>query len=412
MHYLSFLPLQNRLFKPQNTRQLPAYSLTLLTLSLLCFTLVACDSNKATTATTPTTSTTQNDTQKVAVVNPSLVVETVQPQDAVWSKTLAASGDITAWEVASAGPEEMGLTIRNVLVREGDWVKKNQILATFSNTSVRAQAAQAKAGLAEAQAAAADAKANAQRMKKLVETGFMSPVQYNGYQTAAETAQARVAAAQAMVKQQNIRLNNTTLRAPVSGLIAGSNAVAGALTTAGQSLFTIIRDGRLEWRAQVTAEQLAQITPGMQANVTLPGDTSTTGTVRTSSPTINARTRNATVYVDLPADSAAKMGMFASGSFSASNTKVLTLPQSAIVFRDGFSNVVEVLDDNTVQMLRIENMGQQADSVAVSGVKRNSRYVLRGGAFLNNGDTVRVVERNEQLDSQPAPTTTPPIASE
>lgn len=377
--------LQKHPMNPQNRGRLIKRHLTTLASLVLGLALVACDSGKTSAPTA------ENNEQKTPAVNPSLVVEIAQPKDEVWSKTLAASGDITAWEVASAGPEEMGLTIKKVMVREGDWVKKNQILASFSNTSVRAQAAQAKAGLAEAKAAAADAKANAKRMKKLVETGFMSPVQYNGYQTAADTAQARVEAAQAMVKQQNIRLNNTTLRAPVAGLIANSSAVAGALTTAGQSLFTIIRDGRLEWRAQVTAEQLAQITPGMQARIALPGDASTTGTVRTSSPTINARTRNATVYVDLPAKSAAKMGMFASGDFSASSTEVLTLPQSAIVFRDGFSNVVEVLDNNTIQMIRIENIGQQADSVAVSGVKRNGRYVLRGGAFLNNGDTVRVV---------------------
>lgn len=340
--------------------------------------------------------------------NPSLAVEVTQPQTAVWPQTLPASGDIAAWELASAGPESMGLTIRKVLVREGDYVQKNQVLATFSNAAIRAQSAQAQAGLAEARAAAADAKANAIRMKKLVDSGFMSTVQYNQYQTAAETAQARVEAAQAVVRQQRVRLNNTTLRAPVAGIVAHSSAVAGTLTTAGQSLFTIIRDGRLEWRAQVTAEQLAQITPGMKASVTLPGNITTTATVRTSSPAVDARTRNATIYADLPTDSPARMGMFASGLFTGEPTSVITLPQTAIVFRDGFSHVVQVQEDSTVRVVRISTGGQQGNAVAVSdGIHADGRYVLRGGAFLNNGDTVRIIDNSSQQDREPEAATTP-----
>lgn len=361
---------------------LPAVAATALLLSLS-----GCD-----TASRPDAATAEQATEKSPSANPSLAVEITQPQPAVWSKTIPASGDIAAWETASAGPESMGLTIRRVLVREGDYVKKGQVLATFSGTTIRAQAAQAQAGLEEARAAAADARANAVRMKKLVETGFMSTVQYNQYQTAAETAQARVAAAQAVVQQQRIRLGHTTLRAPVAGTISHSGAVAGTLTSAGQNLFTIIRDGRLEWRAQVTAEQLTQINPGTKVAITLPGNVHTTGTVRTTSPTVDARTRNATVYVDLPSDSPARMGMFASGSFATESVDVLTLPQTAIVFRDGFSHLVEVQQDNTVRIIRIETGGQQDAAVSVSGdVRADARYVLRGGAFLNNGDTVRVI---------------------
>lgn len=345
--------------------------------------LVGCNDNA---------SETQTPAEAVAP-KPSMTVESVTPSSHMWKRSMSASGDITAWELASAGPEEMGMTIDRVLVREGEYVKKGQVLARFSATTIHAQAAQAKAGLAEAKAAAADAQANAKRMKKLVDSGFMSAVQYNQYQTAAETAQARVAAAQAVVRQQNIRLKNSTLRAPVSGVIAQSNAIAGALTSAGQSLFTIIRNNRLEWRAQVTAAELSQLVKGTEANITLPDGTQVTGTVRQTGAMVDPRTRNATVYVDLPTDSAAKMGMYASGAFILGERQVLTLPQTAIVFRDGFSNVVLIQDDNSVRIKRVETSGNEGDLVAISsGIEPNQRYVRQGGAFLNTGDYVRITD--------------------
>ena len=363
------------------------------------------------TATTSDTKSKDGTAQSAAAVKPALTVSTVAPQTRKLPISIAANGNINAWQEASIGAEVNGLRLTQVLVNVGDVVKKGQLLATFTGESVQADVAQAKAALLEAQAHALDAAGNAERARTLQNTGALSTQQINQFITAEKTAAARVEAAQAMLNAQNVRAQNTQVRAADNGIISARNATVGAVVGAGTELFRMIRGGRLEWRAEVTASELSRIKTGQPAKVTAADGSVVNGKVRVVAPSIDAQSRTALVYVDLPVHPSIKAGMYAKGVFTLGEANVLTLPQQAFVLRDGFTYAMRVEPNSKVTQVKLETGRRAEDLVEVrSGAKATDRFVSSGAAFLADGDTVKVVDMPQTAPAAPAPSTTPSTA--
>jgi RND family efflux transporter MFP subunit len=337
------------------------------------------------------------DDRKAAPANrPALAVTTARPASARLPLRLAANGNVAAWQEAVIGSESNGLRLQEVRVNVGDIVKKDQVLAVFDAATVNADLAQARAALQEAEANAAAAAADAQRARSLQSSGALSEQQITQYVTAGRTAQARVAAAKAALAQQQLRLKYTQVVAPDSGIISARNATVGAVAGVGTELFRMIRQGRLEWRAEVTAAELPRVRPGAKATVKAASGASVAGTVRTVAPTVDAQTRIALVYVDLPpmlkADAPFKAGMFASGQFDLGESAALTVPQQAIAVRDGFPYVFRLNPDSRVSQVKVSTGRRIGERVEVlSGIAPDALVVVSGAGFLNDGDLVRNV---------------------
>ncbi len=280
----------------------------------------------------------------------------------------------------------------------GDRVRRGQPLARFTADTVRADLAQAEASLAEAEANAADAANNAAKARTLRETGAMADSQINQYLTAEKTAQARVGVARAALQTQQVRLGQATVDAPDDGVISARSATVGAVVGNGTELFRLIRKGRLEWRAEVTSSELGRITPGTTAIVIAASGARLEGRVRTIGPTVDPQNRIALVYVDVtplpgPASGSARAGMFARGDFDLGAVPTLTVPQSAVVVREGFSYVFRVNPDHRVSQVKVQIGRIAGDRLQVlSGLTTDARIVASGGSFLNEGDLVRVAE--------------------
>lgn len=321
-----------------------------------------------------------------------LSVSTVQPQRGQLPLAITANGSIAAWQEAIVGAESNGWRLAEVRVNVGDVVKKGQVLATFQAELAQADLAQIRASVAEAEATLAEAAANAERARGLQATGALSAQQINQYVTAERTAAARLEAQRAAARVQQLRLAQTQVLAPDNGVISARSATVGAVVPAGQELFRLIRQGRLEWRAEVAATDLAAIKPGLPVRLSPAGASPIAGKVRMVAPTVEASTRNGIVYVDLPSPGAAKAGMFARGEFEVGQSAALTLPQSAVLLRDGFAWVFVVGPDSKVTQAKVRTGRRVGDRIEVlDGLQPAARVVASGGGFLADGDTVRVV---------------------
>jgi len=328
-----------------------------------------------------------------APAKPALTVTIAHAQSTTLPLTLSANGNIAAWQEASIGTEANGLRLADVKVNVGDEVKRGQVLATFAPAMVQADMAQTRAGVAEAEAALAEAAANAQRARELKASGALSAQAINQYLTAERTAQARLEALRAAADTQRLRLRQTSVAAPDDGVISARSATVGAVLPAGQELFRMIRQGRLEWRAEVPATELARVQPGMPARVVAAGGAPIEGTVRIVAPMVEPQTRNGIVYVDLKPSAQAKAGMFARGEFELGAGHGLTLPQSAVLLRDGFHYVLVVGPDSKVSEVKVAVGRRAGDRIEITGgLDAKARVVASGGSFLGDGDTVRVVD--------------------
>ena len=327
---------------------------------------------------------------------PALTVTTARPQATVMPLTLEANGNVAAWQEAAIGSELAGQRLAEVRVNVGDMVRKGQVLAVFATETVQADVAQARAALAEARAASAEAAANAARARSLSASGALSAQQIAQYTTLEATGAARLAAARAALEVQELRLRHTGVVAPDDGVISARSATVGSVAGAGTELFRMIRKGRLEWRAEVTAADLARIRPGTTALVRSAACSELRGRVRMIAPTIDPQTRSALVYVDLPPtlrmDAPFRAGMFASGRFLLGESTALALPQQAVVVRDGFSYVFRLGADQRVRQSRVvtgRRIGERIE--IVSGLPADADVVVAGAGFLNDGDLVRNV---------------------
>lgn len=343
------------------------------------------------------------DKPAAAPARPALTVTSAQPLQADLPIRLGANGNIAAWQEAIIGSEVNGLRLAEIRASVGDQVSAGQILAVFAPEAVQADVAAARAALAEAEANAADASANAARARSLQSSGALSSQQINQYLTGEQTAMARVDSAKANLAAQQLRLRHTELRAPDDGVISARTATVGAVVGAGTELFRMIRQGRLEWRAEVTANELASIKPGNTALVTTANGSQLKGVVRMIAPTVDPQTRSALVYVDLPKDDkmlAAKAGMFARGEFELGASSALTVPQQSVVVRDGFSYVFRLNPDSRVTQLKVRTGRRLGERVEIlDALAPSAQVVVSGAGFLNDGDLVKNVAA--------APTVTP-----
>jgi RND family efflux transporter MFP subunit len=163
----------------------------------------------------------------------------------------------------------------------------------------------------------------------------------------------------------------------------------------GQELFRLILRGRLEWRAEVTASELARIRPGQAVTMILPSGAKASGRVRVVAPSVDTQTRNGVVYVDVLGVGEARAGMFARGEIlagEAGSAKAQTLPQSAVLLRDGFSWVFKLGADRKVQQTKVATGRRVGDRVEIlSGLASADRVVESGVGFLADGDLVEVL---------------------
>ncbi|MEC5215187.1 RND family efflux transporter MFP subunit [Actimicrobium sp. GrIS 1.19] len=334
--------------------------------------------------------------KKATAPKPALTVTTTRPSQVSLPIALAANGNITAWQEAIIGSESNGLRLSDVKVNVGDSVSAGQILARFADEATAADVAQARAALAEAVANAADASANAVRARTVQDSGALSAQQVNQYLTTEQTAKAKVASARAALDVQLLHQKHTQVVAPDSGIISARSATVGAVVPAGTELFRMIRQGRLEWRAEVISGELSRLAVGMPVSVVAANGNTLKGRVRMIAPTVDLQTRTALVYVDLLAppgkQAAAKAGMFARGEFELGKSSALTVPQQAVVVRDGFSYVFRLNADSRVSQVKVQPGRRMTDRVEIlQGLTVDTPVVVNGAGFLNDGDLVKNV---------------------
>jgi RND family efflux transporter MFP subunit len=343
---------------------------------------------------------------------PALTVTAIQVGSGQMTTRLTANGSIAAWQEASIGSESNGLRIEEIYVNVGDVVKRGQRLANFASESVQADVAQAKAALAEAEATASEAVTNADRARGLQASGAISKQQIGQYLTAETTAKARVNASKAALDVQQLRMKYTQVVAPDHGVISARMATVGAVVGGGAELFRMIRQGRLEWRAEVTSAELSKLSVGMPVTVIAPNGEQAQGKLRMVAPTVDVNNRTGLVYVDIlqakekNTAQAFKPGMFARGEFQLGSSQAITIPQQSVVVRDGFSYVFKLNPDQRVTQVKVQtgrrmvvNGVEQIE--VLSGINSGTQSAASGVGFLNDGDLVKLVSATTGANAVP-----------
>lgn len=343
---------------------------------------------------------------------PALTVELVSPTVSNWPEHIEAVGSIAPWQESVIGAEVGDLRIEEVLVNVGDFVTNGQLLARFNADTPAADLGMAEAAVAQWEASAALARDKAARARRLEGSGTISQEDMLQYVSDEKTSVAKIASAKAQLQVQRLRLLHVEVRAPDDGIISARSATVGTVANLGAELFRLIRQGRLEWRAVVPSDQIFRINPGQFVTLRPTRQSVITGTVRQVSPVVDSETLNGMVYVDLAEPGRLRAGMFVSGHLLFPLTPALHVPESALVFRDGYQYLMKVEATNRVRQIKVTTgrRTDQAVEILGLGVTTADRIVRSGGSFLNEGDQVRVVSAAPVVTDTSDPQITKPGA--
>lgn len=322
---------------------------------------------------------------------PALTVAVVKPTERQWAETVPARGWLQPWHEAIIASEIGNLRIIDVLVDVGSVVSKGQPLVRLAQETVLADLRKQEAAVATAKADLAKSKANANRARKLQGSGALSEEKVTEYLTTEQTATASLESAEADLESQKIKVNQTTIVAADDGLITSRSAQLGAVVSSGTELFRLLRQQRVEWQAEVSARYLPRIKQGLDAAIVGPGNRRIEGKVRLIGPTVSTNTGRAIVYVALPADLHPPVGIYAAGQIELQTSDALTVPETALVFRDGINYLFKISENQRVTRVRVET-GRRNDSEVeiLSGIDRSASVVKSGGAFLAENALVRI----------------------
>ncbi len=323
--------------------------------------------------------------------SPALTVNVVRPAKREWPESVPATGWLKPWHEAIIASELAGLRITDVLVDVGSVVKTGQPLVQLAKQAQLAELDKEKAAVETAEADLAKAKANADRARKIKGSGALSEEAVNDYLISEQTATASLKSAQADLESQQIKVEQTTITAVDDGLITSRSAQLGSVVSSGTELFRLLRQQRVEWQAEVSAQYLPHIKEGLEAVIKGPDGSEVKGSVRLVGPTVSTSTGRAIVYVALPTTDHPAEGLYVSGQINLQTTSALTVPETALVYRDGINYVFTVNDKNRVMRTRVETgRRNNAEVEIVSGIEGSESVVKSGGAFLSDNALVRV----------------------
>ena len=336
---------------------------------------------------------------------PSLAVVLATPQQQEVTREVVASGAVEAWEEVSVGVELSGLRVASVQVEVGNAVAAGDVLLRVDDRTLASQLQQSEASVREAETNLETARRRAARVRELAGERLVALQDAEQAEAERDNAQARLNTAIASRAAARVQRDVTVVRAPVSGVVSARSVQPGQVVGAGGELLRLIRDGRLEWRAELAEADLLRVGTGTLVQVDTPIGV-VDGSVRTVSPALDPQRRTGTVYVDLPDPGPLRAGMFAQGRLALGRAQALLVPNEAIVRRDGRAYAFTVEPDGRVRERGVSVGSTHGDMIEVrDGLTADDRVVARGAGFLGDGDLVRVVDSPAGADAanaQPA----------
>ncbi|WP_374384204.1 efflux RND transporter periplasmic adaptor subunit [Thermomonas sp.] len=336
-------------------------------------------------------STTPNDAvAPVAAPATALTVEVTRPQRRTVARALQAAGSVAAREELVIGSDANGVRLLEVRVDVGSTVRRGELLARGDDAPLQAQRRQLDAQIRQARVELAQAESNFERADRIRDSGVYSPEALQTRRTAADAAAARLELAQAQAAELDLRIAQARVLAPAGGVIARRSATVGSVMQPGLELFRLIRDDEIEWRAELPDQAIEQVKPGALAVVRIDATRTVQGKVRLVAPTVDPRTRNGIAYVSLPPGTPLRSGGHAQGEVRVGSAEVWTLPESALLSRDGQAYVYVIGADGAARATRVQTGVRQAGAVEVIGLPAETAVVTTGAGFVKDGERVRV----------------------
>lgn len=314
------------------------------------------------------------------------------------ARTLSISGGLRAVNSAFVRAK-VAAEVKVLPLREGDRVERGQVVAQLDDTEYQWRLRQAEDQAAAAKSQLEIAERTLANNRALVDQGFISKTALDTSQMSAAGAQASLQAARAAAEIARKSVNDSVVRAPLSGIVSQRLVQPGERVAIDARLVEIVDLSRIELEAALTPEDVAGVRVGQTAMLGVDGlSAPVKARVARINPATQAGTRAVMVYLEVEPQAGLRQGLFARGSIEIERKAALVVPQSAVRLDQATPYVLvaeggKVLQRTVVLGSRgsVAQDGGGEPAVEVTGGVAEGQIVLRGtvGA-LREGTPVRV----------------------
>jgi HlyD family secretion protein len=367
------------------------------------------------------------DAQKSAMPVAGPLVSVVNSVKREIAETIVINGTLVPRDEILVTPEIDGYRITEVLVEEGMFVERGQVLARLSRDLIDRQLAQQNAlvdkaaaavpqaenNITQAEAVAVEARLGFDRAKQLMQTGNTTAVTIEARTSTLLQAEGKLAfarnglviakaeldQARAVRDELNLRLARTEIHAPETGVVSRRTARVGmSASVSAEPLFRLIARREIELEGEVIETKLPLLHEGRSAWIDFgDGDGDRVqGIVRVVYPEVDKASRLGKIRVRLDPDPRLRIGTFVRGAVEIDRRDGVTVPQESVLY-GGARNVSVLVVSAGVVRTREVRTGLE-DDVHVEireGLAEGESVVMRAGSFLRDGDRVRPVIANQ-----------------
>jgi len=349
-----------------------------------------------------------------------LNIAACQPRDAAKAPTAPVGEswvELAETDVATVGAGEIGLVLRangtlrairqssvrakvageivEVGVREGERVNAGQLLAKIDPSDYVSRLEDRQASMEASRAQAAFAESTRRKNEELLQKKFISPQAYDAAKSGAEVSLAQRQSLEAQVVLAKKALEDTLVRAPISGWVAERAVQRGDKTPVDGRLFTLVDLSRLELEALVPANEIARVAVGQAFSLGVEGFSGQRfeGRVARIGPMAVSGSRSVPIYIEVSnPDSALKAGLFAEGTLSIGRHAAPSLAPISALHSESGVNFVYLIDAEQIRRQPVETgIFSPAEGIVeiVKGLTAGNRIVAANLGVLKEGARVR-----------------------
>ncbi len=291
---------------------------------------------------------------------------------------------------------EVDEEVKEVLVKEGDFVKKSQLLAVFDDTDLAQNLSETKAQLEIVKSQFKLDKIKLEQNKDLYQQGFISKIAYDELNNSYQTSLQKINQQQAILERNNRLLRNTRILAPFNGYIYQKNIDSGQYVNRGNKLFALANLDKMQITTAIPNEQIGLIKINQTVKFTVENSNKIYfGIVSRINPVAEAGTRSYSVYIDfINTDTKLKAGQFVKGKIVVKTIKKATYVPSSAVRHDNNGDYVYLVKNGVVEYKKVNILvtDHSSNITAIDGINIGDILLSGNIVAIKDKDHVNLID--------------------